>query len=198
LIRVAIIAERRSQAEALANLLAQDERMEILHAGDRLNGLPEGLEDIMDVLIAARIAPEQIPVRGVPVVVLSDAPARGEVFARDVRASLPLRSSSAEVSAAIAAAAAHLFVLTDEQMQQRSRTAATEVTSAEFAEALTPRELEVLRTLANGLGNKEIAEQLGVSNNTVKFHIAQIMAKLGAHSRTEAVMMGMRRGLVAV
>lgn len=67
-----------------------------------------------------------------------------------------------------------------------------------IGEALTPREFEVLRMLADGLGNKEIANRLGISDHTAKFHVAQILAKLGAGSRTEAVAIGMRRGLVPV
>jgi len=61
---------------------------------------------------------------------------------------------------------------------------------------LTPRELEVLGLMAMGLGNKLIAAELGISTHTTKFHVAAVLAKLGAHSRTEAVALGMRRGLV--
>jgi two-component system, NarL family, response regulator YdfI len=61
---------------------------------------------------------------------------------------------------------------------------------------LTPRELAVLRLLAHGLGNKEIAEELLISRHTVKYHVASVLAKLGVHSRTEAVTLGLRRGLV--
>ena len=66
----------------------------------------------------------------------------------------------------------------------------------ELAESLTRRELEVLQMLAAGLGNKEIAARLGISEHTVKFHVASILGKLGAGSRTEAVSLGIRRGLV--
>ncbi len=197
MIRVVIIAELISHAHGLADLLAQDERMNIIHVADRLNGLPEGIEDITDVLIAEGLAPDKIPFPGPPVVVVSDGPAHREIFARDVHAWLPRRASQTEVTAAVAAAAAHLYVMTGDQVKQKARTVRTE-TSNERPESLTPRELQVLQTLANGSGNKEIADRLGVSNNTVKFHIAQIMAKLGAHSRTEAVTIGMRRGLVPV
>jgi len=64
------------------------------------------------------------------------------------------------------------------------------------AEALTKREIEVLRMVADGLSNKEIAAELGISTHTAKFHVAQIIAKLGAMSRTEAALIGVRRGLV--
>ena len=66
------------------------------------------------------------------------------------------------------------------------------------AQPLTGREIEVLGMLAEGLGNKVIAARLGISTHTVKFHVASILSKLGAGSRTEAVSIGMRRGLVAI
>lgn len=63
-------------------------------------------------------------------------------------------------------------------------------------EPLTPREREVLALLADGLGNKEIAARLEVSEHTIKFHIRSILGKLGASSRTEAVSRGLRSGLI--
>jgi DNA-binding NarL/FixJ family response regulator len=66
------------------------------------------------------------------------------------------------------------------------------------AEALTPREVEVLELLAEGLSNKGIAARLGISDQTVKFHAAAISGKLGARNRTEAVRLGVRRGLITL
>jgi DNA-binding NarL/FixJ family response regulator len=66
------------------------------------------------------------------------------------------------------------------------------------AEHLTGREIEVLELLAEGLPNKAIAERLGISDQTVKFHIGSIIGKLGAANRTDAVRRGVRRGLVAL
>jgi len=63
-------------------------------------------------------------------------------------------------------------------------------------EELTPRESEVLQLLAQGLANKAIAAQLGISQHTVKFHVNAIMTKFGAQSRTEAVIRATRAGLV--
>jgi DNA-binding NarL/FixJ family response regulator len=65
-------------------------------------------------------------------------------------------------------------------------------------EPLTPRELEVLRLLALGLQNKEIAARLSVTERTVKFHVSSILAKLGAGNRTEAVRTAMQHGLIQV
>ena len=63
---------------------------------------------------------------------------------------------------------------------------------------LTPREQEVLALLAQGLGNKQIAWELSVSEHTVKYHISALYAKLGAGSRTEALRLGIERGLLSL
>ena len=65
-------------------------------------------------------------------------------------------------------------------------------------EALTPREVQVLELLAEGLANKAIAERLGISDQTVKFHVASISSKLGAVNRTDAVRRAVRRGLITL
>ena len=62
--------------------------------------------------------------------------------------------------------------------------------------ALTPREVEVLGLVANGLANKEIAEQLGTASGTVKMHVQNILAKLGASDRTHAVTLAVQRGIL--
>jgi NarL family two-component system response regulator YdfI len=62
--------------------------------------------------------------------------------------------------------------------------------------SLTPREIEVLRLLADGASNKIIAHKLGISDHTVKFHVTSILSKMNAGTRTEAVTMGVRMGLV--
>jgi DNA-binding NarL/FixJ family response regulator len=67
-----------------------------------------------------------------------------------------------------------------------------------LAEELTPREREVLQLLAEGLANKAIAQQLTISEHTVKFHVNAIMSKLGAQSRTAAVVRATRLGLVVL
>jgi DNA-binding CsgD family transcriptional regulator len=64
-------------------------------------------------------------------------------------------------------------------------------------ESLTARELEVLGLLAEGLSNRGIAERLGISDQTVKFHVASIMGKLGASNRVDTVRRAWRRGLIA-
>jgi len=68
----------------------------------------------------------------------------------------------------------------------------------ELYEALTPRELEVLEALGEGLSNKSIAARLGITEHTVKFHVSAIFSKLGAENRTDAVRRGVRRGLITL
>ena len=68
--------------------------------------------------------------------------------------------------------------------------------SLALAEDLTPRETEVLQLLADGLTNKAIAQRLGISDHTVKFHVNAILGKLGAQSRTEAVVRATQLGLL--
>ena len=67
-----------------------------------------------------------------------------------------------------------------------------------FEEPLTPREIQVLELLAEGLPNKAIAARLGISDQTVKFHVSSISGKLGAANRTDAVRRAVRRGLITL
>src|SRR5262245_20913834 len=67
-----------------------------------------------------------------------------------------------------------------------------------LVEPLTPREIQVLELLAEGLPNKAIADRLKISDQTVKFHVSSISAKLGAANRTDAVRRAVRRGLITL
>jgi DNA-binding NarL/FixJ family response regulator len=75
---------------------------------------------------------------------------------------------------------------------------APDLDDAPAAEALTPREIEVLELVAEGLSNKAVAARLGISDQTVKFHLTSISGKLGALNRTDAVRRGVRRGLITL
>jgi DNA-binding NarL/FixJ family response regulator len=101
---------------------------------------------------------------------------------------LPTHASADQIVAAVEGAAAGLVVLHADH--------AGSLTAAPVDDPLTPREREVLHILAAGLGNKEIAARLHISDHTAKFHVSQILAKLSAASRAEAVSIAMRRGLV--
>jgi len=80
------------------------------------------------------------------------------------------------------------------QVQSGSDRAASD----DRANLLTPRETEVLRLLAQGMANKQIAARLGISERTVKFHVSAIFGKLDAANRTEAVTIAAQRGLISL
>jgi two-component system, NarL family, response regulator YdfI len=119
-----------------------------------------------------------------------------EALRSGVRALLPRDATAAELEAAVNAAAAGLVAIHPETVNSLLNNAPAPAPAAAATQSLTPREVEVLRMLAEGLGNKEIAWQLGISEHTVKFHVGSIFTKLDAASRTEAVMTGVRLGLI--
>lgn len=198
MIRVSIVADTLARARTLADLLAEDERLDIIEARAVSGGIEHAPTGMADVILAAGLLRSHIPDAGPPVVVMADRPVEQARFGREVRAWLPGNCSAAELAAALFAVANDLVVLTPDQSKRWLRPSSTEEHESIAVEALTPRELQVLRMLADGLGNKEIAQQLGISEHTAKFHVAQILAKLGANSRAEAVALGMRRGLVPI
>jgi len=158
----------------------------------------DSIVEVADVILSSGLRVAQVPGDGPPIVVLSDDfPETGRP-AEAIHGWLPMHASIGEIAAAITAAASGLFVLTQEQARRWLPNSANGAGESVEVEALTPRELQVLRLLAEGLGNKELAGQLGISDHTAKFHVAQILAKLGAASSAEAVAVGIRRGLVPI
>ncbi|MCU1335425.1 MAG: transcriptional regulator, LuxR family [Bryobacterales bacterium] len=106
--------------------------------------------------------------------------------------------SPAQVVAAVHAAAAGLVVMPAEEGMAFLPHLAGHEPVREIAEALTPREMDVLEMLAEGLSNKMIAHRLSISDHTAKFHVNSILAKLNAGTRTEAVTRGIRLGLIKI
>jgi DNA-binding NarL/FixJ family response regulator len=152
---------------------------------------PEGLAVLWRVAAAA-------PEAGV--VVLSGDPAEARARAAleaGARAYLLRDVSPEEMLISIRAAHQGLTVLhpaTARALLSRPPAVAPD----QAGEVLTARELEVLRLLAQGLPSKTIATRLHISENTVKFHVGSILGKLGSASRTEAVSVAIRRGLIAL
>jgi two-component system, NarL family, response regulator YdfI len=152
------------------------------------------LERLIDSLAASQLASEA------NVVILSDHSDHrllADALRVGARAVLPSDVPPDQLVAALEAAATGLIVVHPAEVN--TMFPAAEPASrpiAELAEPLTARESEVLQMLASGLANKEIAARLVISEHTVKFHVASILGKLGVASRTEAVAVGIRRGLV--
>jgi two-component system, NarL family, response regulator YdfI len=118
----------------------------------------------------------------------------------DVHCVLPRFATADEIVAAVEAVATGLVVLHPAVLEHLPAAFASNARdpSAPPVQALSARETEVLNMLADGLGNKEIAWRLRISEHTVKFHIGSIFNKLSASSRAEAVAIGVRRGLIAL
>ena len=175
-----------------------------------LQGLEEGLHgaDLDVVVVVVNEASRfQIPrsggvdessVRWI-VLVDGDRPKVGEWLSRGARAVLPRDAEGREILAAIEAVHAGLSVvpwasassLVGAQSRSLPRLAGISTTTP-----LSPREREVLAMLAEGMGNKIVAARLGISEHTVKTHVASIFQKLGADTRAEAVAIGARSGLI--
>jgi DNA-binding NarL/FixJ family response regulator len=161
------------------------------------------LELRADVVLADLEKPSSLPIPGplaVAAVVLVDNPEPGwtaQALRSGVKAILP-RDAGAEdmIPAVIAAYAGFVYLDPACARDLAQQVRAPLLPSNPANEHLTPRELEVLGMLAEGLGNREIAGRLGVSDHTVKFHISSILEKLGAATRTEAVTLGLRLGLI--
>ncbi len=187
-VRILIVADSLSREREVRELLSNEQGIEVV--------TPNGNGLFADVLLVAGTRPQNLPTDSNVVYLIDQEPLD---FEGPGRAWLPLNASAAEIVAAVIAAAQDLTVLTQDQAKRRlSRMRAAAARSEVFVEALTSRELEVLKMVGDGLVNKEIAGKLGISDHTVKFHVAQILAKLGAGSRTEAVTIAIRRGLVPI
>jgi two-component system, NarL family, response regulator YdfI len=170
--------------------------------------LARRLDDHASALVVLALPPDTTAralevLRGLPsvaaVVILSSDPVAAwtaQARRSGVRAVLRDDATAEELGAALAAAAAGLVVLHPEALKGLAQSRATAAHAR--ATALTPRELGILEMMAEGMSNRIIAARLGISSQTVKFHVASILAKLDARSRTEAVTFAVRQGLIAL
>lgn len=205
MIRVFVVARSEVVRAGLVSLLEHDSNHSVSIAGSSSHRdiAVRGDADVILVDSDERLPEvegEGEPGDSVPVVLLTDdAPmtALQDGTRGGVRAVLPRNASAAEILAAVSAAAAGLVAVPAVAWMSTSVSRrAFPATGSSPREELTARELQVLRMLAEGHSNKTIAWQLGISEHTVKFHISSIFAKLDAGSRTEAVAVGVRLGLI--
>jgi two-component system, NarL family, response regulator YdfI len=206
IVRVAIAASSDVACAQIETLLSAEADLYVVSSS-----APAALPDLLrqanpDVLVlelGSETAEglEQITERlALPATVLLSSDGRPErhLLELGVRAVLSSRTSAARLAAAIRAVAAGLVVLDEHAAGIGSPSELEPRDEPKRIDALTPRETEVLQLLAEGLPNKAIAGTLGISEHTVKFHLSAIFGKLGATSRTEAVTIGIRQGLVMV
>jgi two-component system, NarL family, response regulator YdfI len=211
MIRVLIVASSSISQRGLEDLLRASTSLQVVGVLSDLGQLSENLEELQpDVLVAEiagqdRTLPEEIlklsEEAPLPIVLLvDDANSERDLDAlrNGVRAVLPRNMNPVGIVAAVEAVGVGLAVLLPEGLDTllREGTASHRAVSPPLVEALTPREIEVLGMMVEGWGNKEISTRLGISEHTVKFHVASIMGKLNASSRTEAVTSGIRHGLI--
>jgi DNA-binding NarL/FixJ family response regulator len=131
-----------------------------------------------------------------PVLVLAAGEERArEALAAGARGVLLRDAGAPRLATALAGVARGLVVLDD---ALRDALLPRALPSEAPQEALTPREREVLQLVSEGLANRRIAERLGIGERTVKFHVNAILGKLGVASRTEAVVVAARLGLVTL
>jgi DNA-binding NarL/FixJ family response regulator len=197
-LRVAVIAPELLHRQALQQLVRHSPSLQLAASGAKPAQLDR--QAAIDVLLAdpgqppsrqwieAALATEQ------PLVVLVQHPTARlvDALARRGASVLPGHVTPAALSAALHCAAAGLVALAPAQLSMLSPGRSF----AALPEPLTPREREVLSLLVDGLPNRGIAGALAISSHTAKFHVAQILAKLRAGSRAQAVAIALREGIV--
>ena len=221
--RVLVAAASAVTRAGLEAILAREASITIVGRGTtRLSLAEEMNEEEPDVvLVESTVTDDENPLgllrilggdfddgaRHAPAIVLltddSDPAHVAEALRSGIRAVLPRDAGPNEIIAAVNSAAAGLVSVAREwtsalhSMFISERTGRDGVAST-VQPSLTPRELEILRMLADGLANKQIAARLAISEHTVKFHVSSVFAKIHASTRAEAVMIGARRGLIVV
>ena len=208
MIRVLVLANSIAELTALESLVRSADGLELAGSSLGRGDLEEKLAEIHPDVLLESISVTPVETSGLefeaavpPTVWLVPRSEFGNALQaiRDsvVQAVLPARASAREIAAAIEAVARGLVVLDPE--------VAAQVSSREPlpqdpvpGQQISPRESEILNLLASGLGNKEIAWRLKISEHTVKFHITSVFNKLGVSSRAEAVATGIRRGLISL
>jgi DNA-binding NarL/FixJ family response regulator len=206
-LRVLILAGYPALRAGLAALLANEPGIETVEDRAPLFGI-EPLEvselDSPDAIVAdaasiGDAALDDIHERypAAPMVLIGAAPSLDEPGAFD----LPIGYLTSDIdgpalAAAVRAVSQGLTVIAPGLLSTAEYRTIPQPTSG--SDLLTPREKEVLALVANGLPNKAIARELGISEHTAKFHVGSVLGKLGAASRAEAVMLATRRGLLSV
>ncbi len=214
-IRVLVVAPSAVAREGLAALVAGSPAVQVVGRSAGRGTLARDVEALQpDVIVAQIDSPaeripaelqalvenrEKGPAPAVVVLMDPDSSERGlaaDILRRGVRGLLPLETVGSEITRTAEAVAAGLLVVHPAFLDGLSELVPVLRDAARSQPSLTAREIEVLNLIAHGLGNKEIADQLGISEHTVKFHIGSIFNKLDASSRAEAVTLGIRAGLI--
>jgi DNA-binding NarL/FixJ family response regulator len=221
MVRVLVVADSEPARAGLAALVEHWGSLRVIGSSTAGVGLPERvralapdvivleppmLEDDAFALWLARVSDAAA---GVPLILVGGDVLRAvarELLDAGVRGLLSYDATAEEIRAAVEAvaaglvtldpAAAHAMLASIEYAVPARALPAVTHPPVTPGPSLTRREIEVLNAVAEGLGNKHIAVRLGISDHTVKTHLAAIFEKLGATSRTEAVILGARSGII--
>ena len=194
MIRVVVAARSSVVRAGLESVVRSSSSLELAGALDW--ALINSAEFEADVLLMdpGDVLPEQSSQPAVLLLDTSDAALVSAALRSGIRGVISREATSEEIESAIQAVHAGLVAITAGSLTELLRDIRPAADA--LAEPLSDRELEVLNLIAEGQSNKLIAHSLGISEHTVKTHVASILAKLGAGSRTEAVSQAIRRGLV--
>ena len=194
MIRVVVAARSSVVRAGLESVVRSSSSLEL--AGSLDWALINSAEFEADVLLMdpGDVLPEQSSQPAVLLLDTSDAALVSAALRSGIRGVISREATSEEIESAIQAVHAGLVAITAGSLTELLRDIRPAADA--LAEPLSDRELEVLNLIAEGQSNKLIAHSLGISEHTVKTHVASILAKLGAGSRTEAVSQAIRRGLV--
>lgn len=191
IVRVWVAAPSPAVRAGLRSLLEREPRLRVTAETATVENFPSAQADVLVLAVGpAGIAVQSEPL--LPVVLLTAGEGREPGIPPWVRGVLSMEADADELAAAVLAVSAGLWVSAPGVAAAPWEQGAEE----DQADALTDRELEVLALMARGLTNRQIAAELVLSENTVKFHAASMYAKLRAGNRAQAVRAGLRRGLV--
>jgi two-component system, NarL family, response regulator YdfI len=188
--RVAIAGPQGMLRRGLETLIRAHPDFQLIAVADSIEDVPARNSDVVVALDNGIERVEALPPTVLIWSTVDPAQLRNALRA-GYRSVLPQDCSSAELIAAIEAAAAGLIAFRAHDVEAIP----IEVRTTELV-SLSPREIEVLRLVADGLGNKEISFRLGISEHTVKFHVNSILTRMNAATRAEAVAIGIRQGLI--
>ena len=211
-IRVLVVDDHRFLAEALSSALSAEPDMEVVGIASSVAQVSEMVDAPIDVVLmdyvlgdgtgaqAARIVKAAQPSTAIVMLTaLSDDETILESIQAGADGYLTKDRALDDVVGAVRAANAREILLPRSvilEIAHRVASARDRKPEPPPYEALTPRELEVLRALAEGLDSPTICERLDIAPNTVRTHVQNIMGKLGTHSKLEAVAFALRQGLV--
>lgn len=208
---VLVAAANNVVRAGLESILYASSGLVVVGSSSNFSTLPALIEDYLPDVVLIELGlddneplSDKLPALGVgqTIVVLADnlhGEWMTEALRLGVRGLLPRSATAEEIVPTVVAAAAGLVVLHPavfDFLLPALLSTARPLDGATPVQALTPREIEVLGMMAEGLGNKAIARRMSISEHTVKFHVSSIFTKLNASSRTEAVTLGARLGLI--